>query len=366
MPSAPMPPSPRRAFALSALTLLGVAAVVSAIFVLRWVYAAGIFDRFAPVSPGACRVLASVPGPEDFEIDQGHRLMLISSTDRHAATPSRQDGIYAVALDDPAAKPVRLAGTPKDFHPHGISLYRGPDGNDILYAVNHHADGGQSVDGFAVAFNGNTVSLTARASIAGGLLVSPNDLFAIGPDRFYVTNDHVTRTKLGRLAEDYLLWPHADVLFFDGRSFHIAIQRIAFPNGVFVTHDGSHLYVTSTNERRLIAFSRDPFTGNLAEIGSLSIPARLDNISMDKAGDLVIPGHPSLPRVWDFQKDPNKPSPSVVFRVHLDPAGAPTGYETIYANDGAQIGASSSAAISDGHLYIGSVLDNKVLDCRLK
>jgi len=33
--------------------------------------------------------------------------------------------------------------------------------------------------------------------------------FAVAPDRFYVTNDHVTKTALGRFAEDYLLWPHA-------------------------------------------------------------------------------------------------------------------------------------------------------------
>ena len=55
------------------------------------------------------------------------------------------------------------------------------------------------------------------------------------PDQFYVTNDHVTQTALGRFAEDYLLWPHADVLFFNGTGFRIAVQRIAFPNGVLVT-----------------------------------------------------------------------------------------------------------------------------------
>ena len=89
---------------------------------------------------------------------------------------------------------------------------------------------------------------------------------------FYVTNDHVTRTALGRFAEDYLLWPHADLLYFNGTSFRISVQRIAFPNGVCVTPDGGHLYVAVTNERRLIAFSREPFFGNLTEIGSLSLP----------------------------------------------------------------------------------------------
>jgi arylesterase/paraoxonase len=196
------------------------------------------------------------------------------------------------------------------------------------------------------------------------LLVSPNDIFAVGPDRFYVTNDHVTKTKLGRFTEDYLIWPHADLLYFNGTNFRISVQRMAFPNGVYVTPDGAHLYVTLTNDRRLIAFSREPFFGNVTEIGSLSIPARLDNISADAQGRLIIAGHPSLIRVNQFRADPGKPSPSEVFRVTLDKSGVPTGYETIFADDGGRIGASSSAAMVGKRLLIGSVLDNKMLDCQ--
>ena len=51
------------------------------------------------------------------------------------------------------------------------------------------------------------------------------------------------KPRCGRFAEDYLLWPHADVLYFNGTSFRIAVQRMAFPNGVCVTPDGTHLYV---------------------------------------------------------------------------------------------------------------------------
>jgi arylesterase/paraoxonase len=352
-------------YAKSALTFLGAGVAVAVFFVVHWVIVAGVFNHFDPVAPGVCTVLASVPGSEDFEIDATHQVMFISSTDRHAAKPAAGDGIYFMKLGAPGALPVKLAGTPADFHPHGISLYQGP-GGEALFAVNHRANGGQSIEIFSVAFNGDTPTLTSTASIAGGLLVSPNDVFAVSPTQFYVTNDHVTKTALGRFAEDDLLWPHADLLYFNGMGFRIAVQRIAFPNGVFVTPDGRHLYVTATNERRLIAFSRDIFLGDLAEIGALSIPARLDNISMAANGDLVIAGHPSLVKVHDFQRDAAKPSPSAVFRVHLDANGAPKSYDTIYANDGGEIGASSSAAIRGGHLFIGSVLDKKLLDCNIK
>ena len=343
----------------------GTIVIVFVFFLVRWSIATGTFNHFSPVSPGVCRVLARIAGPEDFEIDPSHKVIFVSSTDRHAARPAAGDGIYLLKWDDPKAPPVKLAGTPPDFHPHGISLYRN-GGEEMLFAVNHHAGGMQSVDSFIVHFDGDTATLEPQASIAGGLLVSPNDVAAVGPGQFYVTNDHVTTTAIGRFAEDYLIWPHADLVHFNGAFFRIAIQRIAFPNGVYVTPDGTRLYVTSTNERRVIGFSRSPYTGELAEIGSLHIPARLDNISMDPQGELVIAGHPSLARVHDFQKDAAKPSPSVVFKVHLDPVGAPQSYQTVYANDGAEIGGSSSAAIQDGRLIIGSVLDNKLLDCRLK
>lgn len=352
-------------YAKSGLTFLAAAIGVGLFFLVRWNIAAGVFNNFAPVSPGVCRVLAFVPGPEDFEIDAARKVMFISSSDRHAAHPAAGDGIYVLKLDDPRAAPVKLSGTPADFHPHGISLYQGP-GGEILFAVNHRANGTSSIETFAVSFAGGSPMLTSQASIAGGLLVSPNDVFAVSPTQFYVTNDHVTRTALGRFAEDYLLWPHADLLFFNGMGFRIAVQRIAFPNGVLVTPDGSHLYVTATNERRLIAFSRSIFTGDLAEIGALAIPARLDNISRTANGDLVIAGHPSLTRVHDFQRDAARPSPSAVFRVHLGADGAPKSYDTIFADDGRELGASSSAAIQDGHLFIGSVLDKKLLDCNMK
>jgi len=344
---------------------LGTIAIVFVFFLVRWAVATGVVNHFDPVSPGACRILARIPGPEDFEIDPVHKVIFVSSTDRHAAKPAASDGIYLLNWDDPKAPPVKLAGTPPDFHPHGISLYRN-GAAETLFAVNHHEGGMQSVDSFIVRFDGSTAKLEPQASIAGGLLVSPNDVFAVGPGQFYVTNDHVTKTAIGRFAEDYLLWPHADLVYFNGGFFRIAIQRIAFPNGVYVTPDGARLYVSSTNERRVIGFSRSPYTGDLAEIGSLHIPARLDNISMDQAGDLIIAGHPSLSRVHDFQKDPGRPSPSVVFKVRRDSDGAPENYQTVYANDGNEIGASSSAAIQDGRLIIGSVLDNKLLDCTMK
>lgn len=357
----------RQALFKSGLTLLAVIAALAVFFSVRWLNMAGAFTLFNPVSTGLCRAIPGLQGPEDFEVDAAHDAIIISSTNRRAPkdNPDPRDGLYALKLSAPDAPAVKLEGTAKDFHPHGISLYRAPNGDETLMAINHHQDGRQSVEIFALSYDNGVPRLSPKSSIGGGLLVSPNDLFAVAPDRFYVTNDHVTKTTLGRFAEDYLLWPHADLLFFDGTSFHISAQPMAFPNGVFVTPDGNHLYVAVTNERRLIAFSREPFFGSVTEIGSLSIPARLDNISADAQGHLIIAAHPNLIRDNRFRADPTQPSPSEVFRVTLDKSGVPQSYETIFADEGGKIGASSTAAVVDNRLLISSVLDDKLLECAL-
>ena len=357
-----------RPLAKSGITWLAVLLALAAFFVLRWVTAAGLFVSVTPVSPGLCKPIPGIQGPEDFEVDAAHDSLIVSSTNRRAPknAPDPRDGLYLLKLSDLSAPPVRLDGVPKDFHPHGISLYRAPDGGESLMAINHRSDGSQAVEIFDLSYDNGTAKLAARSSIGGGLLVSPNDLFAVGPDRFYVSNDHVTKTGLGRFAEDDLLWPHADLLYFNGTNFRIPVQAMAFPNGVYVTPDGTHLYIAVTGERRLIAMSREPFFGNLTQIGSLSLPMRPDNITADAQGRLIIAGHPGLVRVNRFRADASKPSPSEVVRVTLDKSDVPSGYETIFADDGGLIGASSVAAVVGKRLLIGSVLDNKLLVCEMK
>jgi arylesterase/paraoxonase len=341
-------------YAKSGLTWAGVIAGLVLFFVIRYEIVQGAFTAIPATAPGVCRaVAAGIQGPEDFEIDAPHNAIFVSSLNRQAKTPNSDshDGLYLLKLDDPAAAPVKLAGAPPDFHPHGISLYRDPDGSETLMAVDHKSNGRQTVEIFRLDFSGGAPKLIPQSTIQSGLLISPNDLAAIAPDKFYVTNDHVTRGRWGRFAEDYLIWPHADVLLFNGTGFRIAAQRIALPNGA-VTR-GAFLYVTAMNERRVLALSREDFTGNLNQVGALSIPARLDNISVDARGDLIVAGQA-------------KPGTAQVFRVRLGQDGVPQSYQTIFSDDGHQLNGASAAAIYGGHLFIGSARDSKMLECDVK
>jgi arylesterase / paraoxonase len=338
----------------SALTWLVVLCLVAAGFAVRYEMIQGFLTPLNPVSPGICRSVATgLSGPEDFAIDPVRNVIFISSNNRQAARPSSdpRDGIYLMKLTDLTAPPVKLTGVPLDFHPHGVGLYRAADGGETLMAIDDKPNGPHLIEIYGVKFDGDNASLSQQVAIRDQGLVSPNDLAAIAPDHFYVTNDHATTSALGRFAEDYLLWPHADVLTFNGMGLRIAIQRIAAPSGILAKN--GFLYVTARNERRLLAFSIQDFTGNLTEIGSLSMPARLRDISQDSAGNLIIAGQ-------------TKPGSAQVFRIKLGAGGIPQSYETIFSDDGYMLANASSAAIWNGHLFIGSSSDSKILDCDMK
>ena len=70
-------------------------------------------------------------------------------------------------------------------------------------AINHRMDETNTVDIFSVDFDNGAVELTEVGSIGGGILISPNDLAAVDEDRFYVVNDHTSKTDLRPLARRY-------------------------------------------------------------------------------------------------------------------------------------------------------------------
>jgi len=68
---------------------------------------------------------------------------------------------------------VKLDGVAKDFHPHGITLFRGDKGEETLLVINHSRDGSQAVESFGLTYDNGAPKLTARSSVGGGLLISP-------------------------------------------------------------------------------------------------------------------------------------------------------------------------------------------------
>jgi arylesterase/paraoxonase len=354
-----MMPIRRIAITAAAVMLAGVAALAA-----RTLIMGGMFADVTPGFSGTCKTLKGIVGAEDIAVDRDSGLVFLSASDRRADPPSRADGIYTLSLAHPESGIVRLAGAPADFHPHGISLFRAADGSLTLMAVNHVSPGRSAIDIFDVATGNGAARLKEIGDIESDKLVSPNDVAAVGKQQFYVTNDHGSRTPLGVTLENYLMLPRADVLYFDGIVFKEVANNLVFANGIALSPDGNHLYVAETTARRLQTFARDAFSGRLTAENTLALPSGPDNIDVDAKGDLWVATHTKLFGVLNYAKDPSKPSPSEIYRVDVD-RSIPRSVTPVYANLGQEIGAASVGTSADGHLFIGSIFDPKILDCRL-
>ena len=190
-------------------------------------------------------------------------------------------------------------------------------------------------------------------------------MVAVGRDSFYASNDHRYTGGFLKTLEDYLKLPIANIVYYDGRSFHEAAAGIGYPNGITVSPDGRNLYVAGTTQMTLKVFDRDLKSGGLTLKESIGFNTGLDNIEIGPEGALWIGAHPQLLKFVAHSKDPGKLSPSQVLRVTLNEDGPPR-IDEIYLDGGEALSGSSVGAVYQDRLLIGSVFEEKILDCRLK
>src|SRR6185436_14753835 len=154
-----------------------------------------------------------------------------------------------------------------NFLPHGISLYRAPDGKKTLFVINHGA-GRQSVEIFDV----EPGKLTHRRTVTGPELISPNDLVGIGPEQFFVTNDHANREGIQRQLEDYLRLKLTTVVYYDGAKFHSALKDIGGSNGINATASGDTLFLSAGSEQKVYIYDRNLQTGVISQRAAVDVP----------------------------------------------------------------------------------------------
>ncbi len=343
--------------------LLLLVVVVIAAWALRLLWLAGTFRRIQPHFAGTCHLVRGPVGPEDITIHPRTGIAYVSATDRRAARQGRPVPGAIWAYDLNAADPVPVNLTPNAdarFQPHGISLWAGPDGRDALFVVNHPADGDTPAPHAIEIFDVTEHGLLHRATLTDPLLVMPNDVVAVGLDRFYVTNTHGHPPGTMQTIETYLQLADAQVVFYGPGGFRPAIKNLVFPNGINVSPDGKTLYVASTTGRSVRVYDRDPATEALRFRRAIPLGSGPDNIEIDEHGALWIGAHPKLLRIEAHRDDPATPSPSQVLRV--TPAGA---VDEVYLDDGTTLSGSSVAAVRGNRLLIGEIFDEGFLDCTL-
>jgi hypothetical protein len=324
-----------------------VAGVILLTSGFRAVLAMGLFSfGGSDAAPGICRPIG-LSAPGDLAWEHKNRMLFIASNPASGA-----GGIYA--LPEGQAKPVRLAGTPADFHPVSISIGYELGGEPSLAVVDRKASGAMAVELYAINYDAKGASLSYQATTQGGLARRADGVVAMGSARFYLTANP-TSSELMAWADRWLLLGRAHLLFFNGTLFMDAVAGLSDPSGVAASADGRFLYVLSRNERRLIAFSRDAFAGTLTELDSISLPMRPERVTMDTSNVLWVAGATRIAALGGSSR---------VVRVFLGEDGKPQSQETVYAGDG--ILRASAAARGEKQLFIGSALDDKFLACAIK
>ncbi len=327
--------------------------------------ASGVFANLEPLLVEKCERIDVAPGTEDATIDPDTNLVYVSAGDRrawfqndggpHAAT----NGIYAFSLDDPSdLRRVSVDG-PTDFLPHGISLWRGPEGAKRLFVVNHPQSGEEIVEIFDVEADGG---LRHIESISFDAMHSPNDVVAVGPRQFYATNDKGYKEGLMSTLEAYLALPFSSVAYFDGAVGSLAAKGLVYANGINKSADGKTIYVAEFLGRKIRVFDRDADTGALVSRRTIAVNTGPDNIEVAEDGALWIGGHS---KVFDFLKhaeDASAIAPSHVIRVDPETGAS----RDVFVSTKGEINGSSVGAVWNDALIVGAVFDGWVMKCPLE
>ncbi len=331
-------------------------------FLAHIIPASGMLVDLKPMLVGECRRVEVAPGTEDVTIDPGLGLAFISAADRRGwynetggAGVNPKNGIYTLSLDG-SDTVTRVSPPMEDFLPHGISLWRGDNGEKRLFVVNHPPSGAELVEIFDV---GEAGALTHLDSISFAAMRSPNDVVGVGPRQFYATNDRGYEQGVMAILEAYMALPFSSVAYFDGENGAIATKSMAYANGINISVDGATLYVAEFLERRIAVFDRNAQTGALKKRGVIKVNTGPDNIEIAKNGALWVAGHTKAFEFLAHAKDASAIAPSHVVRI--DPQTGEN--RDVFISIEGEINASSAGAVWDDTLIVGAVFDGHVMVC---
>ena len=339
---------------------LAIVALVAGAWIVELFWYTGQFKTIRPHFNGEYRTIVGLAGAEDITTHPQTGIAYISACDRRAVRSGEPGRGAIYAYDLKAASPRLINLTPQadaDFQPHGISLYVSATGPDLLFVINHQG-GLHRVE----IYETGGASLVLRETLTDPMLISPNDLLAVGPKQCYVTNDHRHASGIARMIEDYGRRRLANVVFYDGKQFGEAASGIGYPNGINISKDGRTVYLAATIEQSLHVFDRDPDTNKLTLRESLPLGTGVDNIEIDQDGRLWIGSHPKLLSFVKHAENPLRISPSQVLRITFLASG---GYvvQEIFVDRGEVLSAASVASVFGKRMLVGAVFDPKVLDC---
>jgi len=325
--------------------------------------ASGLMLSLSPQEYGQCTKVTGPVGPEDITIDVDRKVAFISSSDRRHNTGAGEvedGGLWILDLSIPGSEAVQMnVDIDGAFHPHGIDLLQLENGQRELYVVNH-AD--STTDEIVVFELDEDHSLRFKTRVRSPEFISPNDIRAVAPNSFFVTNDYGSpRGSLMATLEGYLMLARSSVVFFDGKAAQVVAEDLRMANGIALSKDLNTLYVAETTGRQITRFKRGEDLNQWHRAESLSVDSGVDNLEWDQEGRLLTGAHPKLFDFLGHAKQADNLSSSQVIR--FDVSQDQMTFETLYLNLGDELSGSSVAAMLDEELLVGAVFEPHFLRC---
>ncbi len=325
-------------------------------FVAHTLISTGYFRTIENYAEGS--VLKAIPltGAEDIMVSRTDHFALISATNRELYPPTQEEhgGLYSIDLstDDFKLNPLTTSFK-KSFAPHGISMIK-KDSTYTVMAINH-TDQGHSIE----VFTKIKKNLIFEKTITDPSMISPNDLVLIDENKFYFTNDHGHTKGIGKFLEEYLGLAVSNVVYYDGQTFSVVADGIAYANGINFDPNRNLLYVASPRGFLVKVYSRKN-DGSLEFIEDIPCGTGVDNIDIDPQGHLWIGGHPNLLHFKAYAQGKKEISPSELIKV-IYSGKNDYKVEKIYVENGSTMSGSTVAVPFQNLILTGNVMDDKFL-----
>jgi len=306
-----------------------------------------------------CYPIEVADGPEDFVLDKWHAQprLLISSHERRE--PARYGDIYFYNLKTGYTEKMKRIGDPDriaSFKPHGMDI-RQFEGKTLLYVILHDLNNRSVRDENGIAIYQVMEKELKFLELLEDrrFLWSPNDISVLENGEIYATNDY--RSEL----DIYFRKKTSEIVHYSDqeKKWYVVVSELSFANGIFALPD--RVYVATTRSDKLIEYPRN-HDGSLGKEKILLKMKGLDNI-MPYGKQLLVAAHFDDLAFFRHHKDGELPAPSVVFLINPKDPIPDESKIVVYADEGRQISAASTAFVYDDKLYISQVFGSKLLVC---
>jgi hypothetical protein len=297
------------------------------------------------------------PGPEDFVVDTFvTRPRFIVSCNERRDNQAHYGEIIAIDLEFEKPMILPRLNEPQNFlfNPHGIDIIHDEDATYLL--VVNHQDETSPLRHQIVIYQISENFITYLDTVGTPkYLKSPNDVSTRKDGLIWVSND---TSKRGAKMEVFLSRKKSFIAAFKSGEAYVAVDKLAFPNGVLLTDTAA--YYTTTRQNKVFKSLLDS-NGKATTQEVIAKIKGADNL-MYNNGKLYTTSHPKPIKFLKHLKNPEKKSPTDVYEI--DPVNKTK--KLIYTSKGDEISAGSTALVMGEYLYISQVFDSFILKVKIK